>query len=343
MGEEKKLSEAGKELALLGASKGGKARAEKLTKDERQAIARHAAESRWGKSRSILPKATHAGILKIGDLELPCFVLQDGTRVLSGRGMTKAIGMKGRGQGVERISSHKTLIPFIINGLDVAIQKPIRFVGVGSRTTNPTAGYEATILLQLCEAILKARDEGVLKTEQEKRYARQCDMLIRAFAKIGIIALVDEATGYQYDRARDELNVILQAYIAKELLPWTKRFPDEFFKQIYRLNHWEYREGNHKRPQVVGKLINKLIYEPLPPGVLTELRRLNPKTEKGYRKHKFFQFLTSETGHPHLDKQIIEVVTLMRISDDSGQFKQLFEKAFPKRKEPSAQLSFLDD
>jgi hypothetical protein len=143
--------------------------------------------------------------------------------------------------------------------------------------------------------------------------------------------LVDEATGYQQDRARDELNRILEAYISEELRPWTRRFPDEFFKQIYRLHGWEYRAGHHKRPRHVGKLVNLLVYDKLPSGVLPELKRKNPPVnESGYRRWRHHQFLTAETGEPHLDKQIIEVTTLMRVADDKKQFERLFHKAFPK-------------
>jgi hypothetical protein len=152
---------------------------------------------------------------------------------------------------------------------------------------------------------------------------------MRGLAHVGIIALVDEVTGYQQDRARDELNRILEAYVSKELLPWTKRFPDEFFKQLYRIHGWEYREGQHKRTPYVGKLINKLVYDKLPPGVLPELRRLNPPTEKGYRRYQHHRLLTPETGHPHLDRQLLEVTTLLRVSDDRANFERLFEKAFP--------------
>jgi hypothetical protein len=157
------------------------------------------------------------------------------------------------------------------------------------------------------------------------------DILMRALAHVGIIAIVDEATGYQQERARDELNQILQAYISAELLPWTKRFPNEFFKQLYRLNGWKYVEGNHKRPKYVGGMINNLVYEHLPPGVLPQLKQLNPPGESGRRKYTHHQFLTPDTGHPHLDKQIIEVVTLMRVSENKEAFKQLFARAFPKR------------
>jgi len=106
-------------------------------------------------------------------------------------------------------------------------------------------------------------------------------------------------------------------------------FPDDFFKEIYRLQEWEYKPGTSKRTPYVGKLVNKYIYEQLPPGVHDELKRLNPRTERGYRRHKFFQFLTADTGNPQLDKQISTVTTLMRISRDKLEFEDLFERAFP--------------
>jgi hypothetical protein len=115
------------------------------------------------------------------------------------------------------------------------------------------------------------------------------------------------------------------------LLPWTRRFPDEFFRQIYRLHNWPYKEGQHKRPKYLGKLVNQLVYAKLPPGVLPELRKLNPPGESSYRRYKHHQFLTSDTGHPHLDKQIIETTTLMRVSDDKKSFRRLFDKAFPAK------------
>lgn len=272
-------------------------------------------------------KATHAGKLKITeDVILPCFVLENKTRVISGRGMTTAIGMKGRGQGVQRITTHKTLAPFITPDLLAAIENPIKFYGIWG--TRLTYGYEATILLQICEAILSARDAGVLKTEQELRYAQQCDILIRAFAKVGIIALVDEATGYQAERDRDELHRILEAYISAELLPWTKRFPDEFYKELFRLRGWQYNPLSVARPGYVGKLTNKLVYEKLPEGVLEELKARNPKNPKGNRRYRHHQFLTEDIGNIHLEKHLAAVTTLMRISSTWIEFVYHFNKAF---------------
>jgi hypothetical protein len=175
--------------------------------------------------------------------------------------------------------------------------------------------------------ILDAKEAGKLGKRQE-RIARTAKILNRSFAKVGVIALVDEATGYQDRRPADELRRILEAYVAEELRPWLKTFPDEFFRQIYRVQGWEYKVGSVKRTPYVGKLINKYIYKQLPPGVLDELRRLNPLTDKGYRRHKHFQLLTADTGSPHLDKQITATTTILKVSDDKRDFEDNFAKAY---------------
>lgn len=274
-----------------------------------------------------LRKATHQGILPIGDVEIPCFVLEDGTRVISGRGMTKAIGMKGRGQGVARILVHPTLKAFINNELSLAIENPIEFKGGGPKPTN---GYEATILHDLCQSVLKARDAGVLKTEQEKRYAHYCDILVRAFARIGIVALVDEATGYQEIRDKIALQKILELYIAKELRPWIKTFPDEFYENLFRLRGWQFRPLSVKRPIVVGKITNDLIYRRLAPKILEELKTRTPRDEKGRTKHRYFQWLTDDIGHPKLREHLASVTTLMKASANWTKFYRLIQRALPQ-------------
>lgn len=168
-------------------------------------------------------------------------------------------------------------------------------------------------------------------TEEQKRIASVCDLLIRGFAQVGIIALVDEATGYQELREKDELNRILSAYINEELRPWVKRvFPEEFFRQIYRLHGWTYIPGSISRPQVIGNMINKWIYEYLPDGVLTALREKNPTTDAGHRKHRHHQFLTQEEGIRHLEGQIAVVTSLMRVADTKEEFERLFARNFAK-------------
>ena len=218
-------------------------------------------------------------------------------------------------------------MPYISDRLAETLANPIRFVRPG-RGGKTAIGYEATLLVDICNMVLQARKEGQLP-EKDMALADRCEILMMGFATVGIIALVDEATGYQEERARDALHQILEAYIAKELLPWAKRFPDEFYKEIFRLWEWQYNPDSVKRTPFVGKLTENIVYKRLPPGVLEELKRLNPKNEKGRRKHKHHQILTENIGNPHLEKHIVAVVALMRASKDWKMFEELLQRAFP--------------
>ena len=274
------------------------------------------------------PRATHKGILKIADVELPCFVLDNGTRVISGRGLTRAIGMKGRGQGVARIVALLRNKSSDNNELAMAIESPLVFNGGGPL---PTQGYKADVLVELCEGVLTARDAGLLKTAQEQRYGDACYMLTRAFAKVGIIALVDEATGYQSDRDRKALQAILDEFLMKEFAAWAKRFPDEFYKQMFRLRGWVWKGMRVNRPQVVGKYTSDLVYDRLAPGIVQELEQRNPKDRRGRRKAKHHQWLTDDIGHPALAQHLHAIIGFMRASDNWKDFYRMVNRAFPKK------------
>jgi hypothetical protein len=321
-------------------SKGGKVRAGKLTPVRRQEIAKKAADARWFRSNvdddgGAIPTAICGGPdkpLRIGDVEIPCFVLDGGKRVIHQRGMVTALGMsrggssRGGGDRLAYFVAQKSLSAFVSSGLIDVTAKPLLF-----RTPKGSLayGYEATVLADICEAILKARREGALSKQQE-HIADKAEVLIRAFARVGIIALVDEATGFQKLRARDDLQKILSAYISSDLLPWTKRFPDSFYEHLHRVRGWKYEPGGYARTAYIGKLTNALVYEQLPPGVLSELRAKNPRDpDTNRRKRTHHEFLTSDIGHPHLDKQIAAVTTLLSVSDDWTEFTRLFAKKFP--------------
>lgn len=313
---------------VTGRAKGGVARAAALSPKDRREIARAAAAARWHKD---VPRATHWGTLNIADMQLPCFVLDDGRRVISGRGMTRAIGMKGRGQGAQRIGEHRAIKPFMSNELAVAIENPIMFLGLSPRGSAPSSGFEAIVLQELCKSLLKARDARVLQTEQEKRYAHFADMLIRAFARVGIVALVDEATGYQEVRDKLALQAILDKFLRKELATWAKRFPDEFYKEMFRLRGWQWLSLKGKRPGIVGTYTNDLVYERLAPGILEELEERNPKDDHGHRRGKHHQWLTEDVGHPALAQHLHAVIGFMRASSGWDQFYRLINRAFPKK------------
>ncbi|GAB5408373.1 MAG: hypothetical protein BalsKO_07380 [Balneolaceae bacterium] len=280
-------------------------------------------------------KIIHEGVLELNGLEIPCYVLEDGTRVLSGRNMQTALkmvdevedGKQVAGTRLNRYLEQKSLKPFIYNDKTEDHFEPIECYR-GNQKIN---GYEATVLADICDAFLQARKEIHLSPRQSI-IAEQCEILMRSFAKVGIIALVDEATGYQYDRERQELQKILKQYISEELLPWQKRFPDEFYKEIFRLNDWGYfMSGNiniQNRPGVIGHWTKRYVYSILPSGVLEALQDITPKTAGGNRKHRFHQRLTKEEGIEQLQKILVSVITLMSVSDSWKDFEKIWNKKY---------------
>ncbi len=311
---------------------GGEARARTLSPEERRGIARNAAAVRWN-----IPRATHQGKLPLGEYVLNCAVLDDGTRVFSERSIAKALGVRGGGAYWKRKKRGGANLPEYISAtylrqhlgeeLALKLSTPITYLSVSKIQSR---GIEAGILAEICDFWIKLQKSGALDP-QHTEIAEKAYILMRGYAKAGIIALVDEATGYQEVRDRLALQKILEKFISKELLQWTKRFPDEFYQQMFRLKGWQWQGIQVNRPQVVGHYTNNIVYERLAPGVLAELRRLNPTDDSGYRPHKHHQWLTPDIGHPKLRDHINGVLALMRATQSWDQFKKLLNKAFPKR------------
>lgn len=316
-----------------GKARGGIARREALSPEERSSIAKNAAAARWS---GPIFRATHGSDdhpLKIGDVEIPCYVLENSTRVLSQRGMIGGLDMsQGSREGGDRLGAFlraKSISPFVSNELMVLIESPIKFrhpAGGGL-----AYGYPATILADICDAVLTARKAGVLQKQQE-HIADRCEILVRGFARVGIIALVDEATGYQQDRAKDALAKILEAFIAKELQPYVQTFPREYYQEMFRLRGLEYPDDS-VRPRYFGVLTNDIVYKRLAPTVLEELKRITPKDDSGRRKHKYFQRLTNNVGYPKLKEHLGAVVAFMQVSNDYHDFINKLNKHKPKYNE----------
>lgn len=139
----------------------------------------------------------------------------------------------------------KALEPFVGAELRAVIESPIRFKTPAWMAAN---AYDAQILADICDAVLTARAEGKLQ-KQQAHIAHQCEILMRGFARVGIIALVDEVTGYQKDRARDALAKILEAYVTKELQPWIRTFDPDYYEHMFRLRGLSYPpEKTNYRP-----------------------------------------------------------------------------------------------
>jgi len=322
-------------------AKGGFARAESLTPDERKKIARKAAKARWRGEN--VPVANHVGVLKFGKgLEFPCAVLSNGKRVLTetdfmaGMGIYRSGALSVRrkerdGAQTPLYLAFKNLIPFIEKHLGEVHPQPLMYKTAAG---NVAHGIPAEYIPKVCEIWLDARKAGGLGPRQEE-IAAKAEILIRALAQVGIIALVDEATGYQDVRPQDALQKYLEIVIRKELAAWVKRFPDEFYENIYKLKNWPWPGMRKNRYSVVGHYTRDLVFERLGPGVLEELERKSPKNDKGHRPNKMHQWLTEDVGHPMLAQHLHSLLMFQRLAIANGygwhRFVKMVDQVLPKK------------
>ncbi len=318
------------------ASLGGEARAAKLTSEEKSAIAKKGALVRWAKQQG-LPKESHDGLLWAGTaMELPCANLDNGLRVLSATGISRAFGSgkKSPKQAAEDGAPHppaflaaKNLQPFISDDLREKFRAPPRYVT--KRGARIAYSYEATILPAICRSLLRADRAGKLQ-ESQRKFADAAEVFLGLLADIGIETLVDRATGYEAESAREEVErALAEAYVVPAMRPWVRMFPDAFFMHVYRLHGWKYVPGVTRGPRYVGKFINKYVYEYLPPSALERLQKLNPVIGKR-RRHKHTQFLSPHIGEPAVDRHVASVTTLLSVASTKGHFDDLVHLAFPK-------------
>ena len=345
------------------ASAGGTARANSLSSNRLSDIAKTAANARWSTD---IPSTLCEGEIDFAGKTIACAVLDTKLRVLTQQTFLLTLGRAGKakgGEGSAQMLRTGGLPPFLAaENLQRFVSDELRQAATPvmfkTKRGKRAYGYDAKLLPLVCEVYLKARDAHLeaLSEAQDRRkrgenveakpvltpaqepIVKTCDLLVRSMAREHIVTLVDRATGYQDQEVRDEITKILSAYIAPHLMPWAFRFPDEFFKQVYKIHGWKYVVGNRKMPQYMGKFINQYIYNQLPDGVLEKLKELNPVSQSAHRATQHHRHLT-DTGNIHLDRQITSTTTMMTISENKAEFKTYFAKVHGAALEQSKPLA----
>lgn len=310
--------------------------------EERSLSARQAAQARWQGPKPLrVISGSPEMPLRIGDVDIECYVLEDGTRVLTQGGVLTALGRSkrvntkpGDDKSLPPVLRAQALRPFITPEL-LEDARPVPFYLPSGLKAN---GYKAEVLPQICEAWLAARSAGALTPSQEPM-ARAAEIIVRGLARVGIIALVDEVTGYQDVRVKDNLAKILEAFVAKEMQGWVRTFTPDFYKEIFRLRQVAFDPSSVKRPQYFGNITSNIVYDRLAPGVRDELKSAQKKGEK---TGKMFQYLTESVGYPKLREHLGSVTTLMRLSDNWPDFIAKLDRIHPSYSNPRAPL-WVDD
>ena len=318
-----------KKSEAVGRAKGGKARNALMTPEQRkeQSMKMVAAKKELAK----LPKATHEGELIIGDSAIPCAVLEDGTRLLTQSGFMLALGRARQAKGRQHYDGDvnlpafltaKNLKPFIPNELFVTSSQ------VEFRTLSGTRafGYSASLLPLVCGVFLDAKAAKNVLTHNQEPIAEKALMLIRGLAHVGIIALVDEATGFQYERPRRELEEQLKRFISESLRKWVRTFPPDYFKHLCRLRGVEFRP-DMRLPQYFGGLTNNLVYRRLAPGLVKRLKE--KRTEFGKSSNRLHSWLSADVGFPEVLMHLGTVVGLMKVHTDYDAFERQLDNIAP--------------
>lgn len=324
---------------VTGKAKGGKALAEKMTADQRREKALIMVEAKKVKTAarralSSMPKVSHRGDLSIGDMTIPCFVLEDGRRILSENGVSSILGTSGGKSYKLRDSAtnsdtgpmplflaSKALQPFIHEAFDGVDLSPIEYADGDKILT----GYEANILPKVCEVWLRAKEDGALQPSQHVK-AKKAEVLMRGLAHVGIIALVDEATGFQYERPRRELEDQLKKFISDSLRKWVRTFPADYFKHLCRLRNVELKP-DMRLPQYFGTLTNNLVYKRLAPGILSRLKE--KRIELGKSNGKLHSLLSLDYGFPEILVHLGMVVAVMKQHTDYADFEKALNAIAP--------------
>jgi hypothetical protein len=272
------------------------------------------------------PRAPHArwwGELPLpGGIALPCYVLEDGRRVISRNGAT---GLLTDGKGGGNLESYlrvEALKPYMPDDL------PGQMVEFSlENVVNKTArGIQAETFLEICRAYVTAHAAGALQTDRQINIATKSAMFLAACAKVGLIALIDEATGYQYDRPQDALRFKIKLYLEEEMRKWEKTFPDELWTEFGRLTNWS---GTvHQRPKYWGKLVTELVYEYLDPDVAQWLKEHMPKPRHGQNYH---QWLSSQFGLKRLMEHLWMLVGMARACANMRELREKMAEQYGRQ------------
>lgn len=299
----------------------------KHKKPSRAALAQKMVEAK--REKALLPKALFEGNLNLGGIEVPAAVLENNQRIISHNGVFKALRRDPRGnariEGVPAFMDAKNLQPFINDTLREYMKK-VMFVGLDGAVYE---GYDARIVPNVCELYLQARDACVIDSENQKTTAAQAEIIMRAIATVGVIALVDEATGFQYQRKADALAEILETFIAKELRPWVKTFPQDYYQGLCKLYDLPFppKKGDTKFPSFFGTLTNNIIYDRIAPGLRPALKTEAKKHEKTGKMH---QALSGDRGVSALREHMRLVCGLLKLAKDKDHFFEMLDTTAPK-------------
>lgn len=306
--------------------KGGNARRDKLTREERKAIAKKGAAARWG------VKASHKGNFQeqLG-IDVECYVLEDDkkTAVISQTGMASALGLSPRGNALPRFLANKVMSDAVGAEFRKKMENPLKFqYGTGGAGAPPATihGFDSSLLIDLCNAIIAS------EKKLGPRYAaiaKQAHLIVGASARLGIRDLVYALAGY--NPTTEEVIAAFKLYVLEEAKKYEPEFPNELYMQWHRLYNLAVPERG--KPWTFKYLTVQHVYFPIAKSngnLLALLRAL--KAKGGDRSKKLFQFL-NDIGARALRMQLGRILEMAESSPDKATYERKIVERFGGQQE----------
>lgn len=127
-----------------------------------------------------------AGSTKIGNINIPCYVTDEGQRLLASRRLqvilkiteeTTSSGRQVPGKRMDRFFGQKSLKPLLNRIFDRTLLEPIKV----KRKGKVIVGYDAKLLPGICRTMLEGRREDLLVGTRQLIIAEQCEILQSGF------------------------------------------------------------------------------------------------------------------------------------------------------------------
>lgn len=261
-------------------------------------------------------RVTHYGVARFGEMGCEAVVLDDGSRGYLRRQMAQLIGLHSKNPSNRFAQICADFAPKSLSLLEKS-ESPILMPHGGNGQFFP-----AGVVPDIASGVIAAALEGRLHKSRLGMVA-PCLKIIHALAVTGEVALIDEATGYQYHRAPDALQELIGKLLRQSGSSWERRFQPDYYRAIYRLFGWRYQGHVQNPPHVLGQITLRWVYaQVLPPELLDEIRNRKGLSEKHH------QWWLSERGLERLTQQIHSVTAIARCSANYRDFDHRCEAAF---------------
>ena len=286
----------------------------------------------------VAARVVASGVLRTFN-DIPCYVLEDGQRIFRLSSLNRALRGKEHGNhgkfgnylaaSVIQKYLPERLRPLKDSDNDRVPQGVIKF----NLNGKIEKGYNSEDFMDVCSAFVTANLNNEQLTQAQKEIVKNANAYILACAKVGITALIDEATGFQDQREDDELQRKFNFFLNGTARDWEKTFPDELWIEFGRLTNW--RGSIKERPRYWGNYVNDLIYKCIDEDVAQELKKRKSEDSSDTKLH---QFLNKDRGIKILNQHIWQIIGMAKTCSSITELKKIADKEFKKNN--TKQISF---